>query len=69
MKVKVIQTDIKMLSLVVSIIRLSLKEICLYMISYKQGSLPWILNGRDQMSMEFIKPTSINSIPNSIHIN
>ena len=32
-------------------------------------SLPWILNGWDQVRMNFITPTSLNSIPHSIQTN
>ena len=37
--------------------------------SYKLGSLPWILNGQNKMSMSFIKPASLKSIPNSTQID
>ena len=42
---------------------------CFFRRSHRYGSLPWLLNGQDKMSMKFITPTSLNRIPNFIQIN
>ena len=81
---KVIQTDIKMYSLVVPITIPRFKQTGLQMSEYKStwgflfvfltksnkyGSLPWILNRCDKMSMKFIKLLNPNSRANSIKIH